>query len=88
MRENDVPYKTSYCRKAIRKERLFAKLYAKNKTEENFELKKKYRNRATKEHREKKLNNCGKRNRKRSGKTIKEVVLWKHIGAKSELIKT
>ena len=38
-------------KKVIRKKRLFAKLYAKNKTEENFKLKKKYRNLATKERR-------------------------------------
>ena len=46
--ENDVPYMTSDWKKAIRKKRQFAKLYAKNKTEENFELKKKYRNLTTK----------------------------------------
>ena len=49
MRENDVPYMTSDWKKAIRKKRLFVKLYAKGKTEENFELKRKYRNLATKE---------------------------------------
>ena len=51
VRENDVPYMTSDWKKTIRKKRLFAKLYAKNKTEENVELKKKYRNLATKERR-------------------------------------
>ena len=49
MRENHVPYMTSDWKKAIRKKRLFAKLYAKDKTEEKFELKRKYRNLATKE---------------------------------------
>ena len=39
MRENDVPYMTSDWKKAFRKKRLFAKLYAKDKTEEKFELK-------------------------------------------------
>ena len=42
MRENDVPYMTVDWKKAIRKKRLSAKLYAKN--DENFKLKKKYRN--------------------------------------------
>ena len=41
MRENDIPYMTSVWKKAIRKKRLFAKLYAKNKTGEIFELKNK-----------------------------------------------
>lgn len=36
-------------KKAIKYMRKFAKLYARNKTDENFELKKKYRNLATKE---------------------------------------
>ena len=49
MRGNDVPYMTSDWKKAIRKKRLFAKLYAKDKTEEKFKLKRKYRNLATKE---------------------------------------
>ena len=48
---NHVPNMTSDWKKGIRKKRLFAKLYAKNKTEENFKLKKKYRNLATKERR-------------------------------------
>ena len=51
VRANDVPYMTPDWKKVIRKKRLFAKLYAKNKTEENFKLKKKYRNLATKERR-------------------------------------
>ena len=49
MWENDVPYMTSDWKKAFRKKRLFAKLYTKDKTEEKFELKRKYRNLATKE---------------------------------------
>ena len=36
---------------AIRRKRKYAQLYAKNKTTENYELKKEYRNLATKEHR-------------------------------------
>ena len=38
--ENDAPYMISDWKKAIGKKRLFAKLYAKSETEENFELKK------------------------------------------------
>ena len=38
-------------KKAIKYMRKFAKLYARNKTDENFELKKKYENLATKERR-------------------------------------
>ena len=51
MRENDAPYMISDWKKAIGKKRLFAKLYAKSETVENFELKKKYRNLAMKERR-------------------------------------
>ena len=43
VREIDVPYMTSEWKNA--------QLYAKNKTTENYELKKKYRNLATKERR-------------------------------------
>ena len=51
IRENDVPYMTKDWKNAIRNKKKFAKLYAKNKTTENFELKRKYRNLASKERR-------------------------------------
>ena len=51
VREIDVPYMTLEWKNAIRRKRKYAQLYAKNKTAENYELKKKYRNLATKERR-------------------------------------
>ena len=51
VREIDVPYMTLEWKNAIRRKRKYAQLYAKNKTTENYELKKEYRNLATKEHR-------------------------------------
>ena len=51
VREIDVPYMTLEWKNAIRRKRKYAQLYAKNKTTENYELKKKYRNLATKERR-------------------------------------
>ena len=51
VREIDVPYMTLNWKSAIRRKRKYAHLYAKNKTAENYELKKKYRNLATKERR-------------------------------------
>ena len=39
VRESDVPYMTIDWKKAIKNKRKFAKLYARNKTDENFELK-------------------------------------------------
>ena len=49
VREIDVPYMTLEWKNAIRRKRKYAQLYAKNKTTENYELHKKYRNLATKE---------------------------------------
>lgn len=51
VREIDVPNMTLDWKNAIRRKRKYAQLYAKNKTAENYQLKKKYRNLATKEHR-------------------------------------
>ena len=50
VREIDVTYMTLDWKNAIRRKRKYAQLYAKNKTAENYQLKKKYRNLATKEH--------------------------------------
>ena len=44
----DVPYMTPELRKAIKMKRTYAKEYAHNRTEENWELKRKWRNKATK----------------------------------------
>lgn len=49
VREKDVPYMTSTRKKAIRNKRKYAILFAKNRTPENMELKRKYRNIATRE---------------------------------------
>ena len=51
MRKNDVPYMTKEWKIAIRNKRKYAVRFAKNRTQENFELKKKYHNLATKERR-------------------------------------
>ena len=51
VREINVPYMTLDWKNAIRRKRKYAQLYAKNKTAENYELKKKYRNLATKKRR-------------------------------------
>ena len=47
-REKDVPYMTKEWKNAIREKRRFSKLFAKNRTEENWEQKRKWRNEATK----------------------------------------
>lgn len=47
VREHDVPYMSKEWKKAIREKRKAAKLYAKNSTVENWELKRKLRNKAT-----------------------------------------
>ena len=44
----DVPYMKPELRKAIKMKRTYAKEYAHNRTEENWELKRKWRNKATK----------------------------------------
>ncbi|PFX14361.1 hypothetical protein AWC38_SpisGene21486 [Stylophora pistillata] len=49
--EKDVPYMTPAWKKAIRNKRKHAILFAKNRTPENMELKRKYRNIATRERR-------------------------------------
>ena len=51
VREIDVPYMTLEWKNAIRRKKKYAQLYAKNKTTKYYELKKKYRNLATKERR-------------------------------------
>ena len=51
VREKDVPYMTSTWKKAIRNKRKYAILSAKNRTPENMELKRKYRNITTRERR-------------------------------------
>ena len=51
VREKDLPYMTMEWKKAIRNKRKYAVQFAKNRTQENFELKKKYRNIASKERR-------------------------------------
>ena len=48
VRQVDVPYMTMEWKQAIRRKRKYAKKYARNKTNENWELKKKWRNEATK----------------------------------------
>ena len=47
-RREDVPYMTAEWKKAIKLKRTYAKQYAHNRTEENWELKRKWRNEATK----------------------------------------
>ena len=51
VRDKDTPYMTMEWKKAIRNKRKYAIKFAKDHTEENFELKKKYRNIANKERR-------------------------------------
>lgn len=51
VRERDVPYMTMEWKKAIRNKRKYAVEFAKNRTQENFELKRKYRNIASRERR-------------------------------------
>ena len=47
MREKDIPYMTQEWKKALRMKRKYAKMFSKDRTAENLELKKKYRNIAT-----------------------------------------
>ncbi len=51
VRDTDVPYMTTQWKKAIRMKRRFARRFSKHRTDENFELKKKWRNEATKQRR-------------------------------------
>ena len=48
VREKDTPYMIIEWKKAIRNKRQYAIKFAKDRTRENFELKKKYRNKANK----------------------------------------
>ena len=50
-KDKDVPYITKQWRNAIKERRKYAKHYAKNKTEDNWRLKTKYRNITTSERR-------------------------------------
>eukprot|EP00794_Sanderia_malayensis_P001606 gene1606-1777_t len=49
VRAKDAPYMTSEWKKSIRQKRKFAKIYARERTAENWKLKKKYRNEATRQ---------------------------------------
>ena len=51
VRETDVPYMTTEWKQAIRNKRKYAQIYAKSRTPENWENKRKWRNIATKERR-------------------------------------
>ena len=51
VREKDIPYMTLEWKQAIRNKRKYAILFSNNRTPENFELKKKYRNIVTHERR-------------------------------------
>jgi hypothetical protein len=51
VRETDVPYMTTELKQAIRNKRKYAQIYAKSRTPENWENKRKWRNIATKERR-------------------------------------
>ena len=51
VRQKDVPYMTDDWKMAIRKKKEICKLFAQNRTQENWELKRKWRNLATKERR-------------------------------------
>ena len=51
VREKDVPYMTSQWQNAIRQKRKYAQNYARNRSPENWELKRKWRNIATRERR-------------------------------------
>ena len=49
--ERDAPYITSEWKKAIRQKRKFSRKFTKERSAENWELKKRYRNEATKQRR-------------------------------------
>ena len=51
MRAKDVPYMTPAWTKATRAKRRFSKRFSQNKTPEDFELKRQWRNEATKQSR-------------------------------------
>ena len=51
VREKDIPYMTEDWKKAIKNKRKYAQLFARSRTPENWELKRKWRNLATKERR-------------------------------------
>ena len=49
VRAKDVPYMTSAWKSAIRAKRKFAERYSQKKTPQNLELKRKWRNKATRQ---------------------------------------
>ena len=51
VRDGDIPYMNPTWKKSIRLKRKYAKQFAKNRTSENWELKRNWRNIATKERR-------------------------------------
>ena len=51
VREKDVPFMTHQWKKAIRNKRKYARIFSKERSQENFEMKKKWRNEATKDRR-------------------------------------
>lgn len=51
VREKDIPYTTQEWKSALRNKRKYAKKFAEDRTAENLELKRKYRNIATRERR-------------------------------------
>ena len=51
VREKDIPYMTQEWKRALRNKRKYAKKFAEDRTSENMELKRKYRNIATRERR-------------------------------------
>ena len=51
MREENIPYRTQECKRALRNKREYAKKFAKDRTTENLDLKRKYRNIVTRERR-------------------------------------
>ena len=63
VREKEIPYMTAEWKQAIGNKRKYAVHFAKNRTVENLELKKKYRNIATQERRKELI---GIRNQKSS----------------------
>ena len=49
VREKNIPYMTEDWKKAVKNKRKYARLFARSRTPENWELKRKWRNLATKE---------------------------------------
>ena len=61
VRETDIPYMTAEWKKAIRNKRKYAKQFSKDRSLENYELKRKFRNIATKERRKAIKEHTGRR---------------------------